>query len=59
MFIFYNFDFAGVVVWDDNPPFDRRCGTWSFSRNRLSEECWRRRQVAGRHQVYGSWDLKA
>lgn len=36
MFIFYNFDFAGVVVWDGNPPFDRRCGTWSFSRNRLS-----------------------
>jgi hypothetical protein len=40
VFIFYNFDFAGVAVWDGHTPFHTEFGTWSVLRNRLVGETW-------------------
>lgn len=40
MFIFYNFDFAGVAVWDGHTPFHTEFGTWSLLRNRLVGKTW-------------------
>jgi len=38
VFIFYNFDFAGVAVWDGHTPFHTEFETWWFVFDRLVGE---------------------